>query len=340
MLPPTGGPGKASSGIEMCHPQPAVHLRANSGGCLPPHEPERKSLWPWAAYLPLGADGAGFLLHSGGNLVLLLTQVGVIAMPLCQNHTRVIEWVFLTSFHQHEHPPLSSLRLFHHPHLYKRFHKQHHEWTAPIGVVATYAHPLEHVVGGHFQSLQGSEPGHLAVTNPNICSFSLLQLSNLLPVVIGPVILGSHISTTCMWYCVALISTTISHCGYHLPFLPSPEFHDFHHLRCVHLSIPLINFYFLKYLSAYRETKITHFKFEIYNNCNISWFQVQPVLWCVRRARSSPRHRRQIQAEQTVRAPRAADQPHSSERKHPWYAEEGSLTSEARLTNHWILSLN
>ncbi|XP_077362064.1 fatty acid hydroxylase domain-containing protein 2 isoform X2 [Festucalex cinctus] len=94
-----------------------------------------------------------------------------------------------------------SHRLFHHPNLYKRFHKQHHEWTAPIGVVATYAHPLEHT------------------------------LSNLLPVVIGPVLLASHVSSTCMWYCLALVSTTISHCGYHLPFLPSPEFHDFHHLR-------------------------------------------------------------------------------------------------------------
>ncbi|XP_004076095.1 fatty acid hydroxylase domain-containing protein 2 [Oryzias latipes] len=94
-----------------------------------------------------------------------------------------------------------SHRLFHHPSLYKHFHKQHHEWTAPIGVISIYAHPLEHVI------------------------------SNTLPVMIGPVLLGSHLSTTCMWYCVALISTTISHCGYHLPFLPSPEFHDFHHLK-------------------------------------------------------------------------------------------------------------
>ncbi|KAK5858855.1 hypothetical protein PBY51_002968 [Eleginops maclovinus] len=94
-----------------------------------------------------------------------------------------------------------SHRLFHHPSLYKRFHKQHHEWTAPIGVVCIYAHPLEHVI------------------------------SNMLPVALGPVLLGSHVSTTAMWYSVALISTTISHCGYHLPFLPSPEFHDFHHLR-------------------------------------------------------------------------------------------------------------
>lgn len=46
MLPPTGGPGKAASGTEMRHPQPAVHLRAHGGGCLPPHEPERKSLRP------------------------------------------------------------------------------------------------------------------------------------------------------------------------------------------------------------------------------------------------------------------------------------------------------
>ncbi|CAL9686127.1 unnamed protein product [Knipowitschia caucasica] len=94
-----------------------------------------------------------------------------------------------------------SHRLFHQPRFYKQFHKQHHEWTAPIGIVCIYAHPLEHMV------------------------------SNMFPVVLGPVLLGSHVSTMGLWLCLALISTTVSHCGYHLPLLPSPEFHDYHHLR-------------------------------------------------------------------------------------------------------------
>ena len=37
-------------------------------------------------------------------------------------------------------------RLLHHPTLYKKIHKKHHEWTAPIGVISIYAHPIEHVV--------------------------------------------------------------------------------------------------------------------------------------------------------------------------------------------------
>ncbi|KAM4678113.1 fatty acid hydroxylase domain-containing protein 2 [Discoglossus pictus] len=94
-----------------------------------------------------------------------------------------------------------SHRLFHHPSIYKRIHKQHHEWTAPVGVVSLYAHPLEHI------------------------------FSNMLPSMVGPMLMGSHVTTIMLWFCLALVVTTISHCGYHLPFLPSPEFHDFHHLK-------------------------------------------------------------------------------------------------------------
>ncbi|XP_051023231.1 fatty acid hydroxylase domain-containing protein 2-like [Acomys russatus] len=94
-----------------------------------------------------------------------------------------------------------SHRLLHHPTLYKKIHKKHHEWTAPIGVITMYAHPIE------------------------------LAASNMLSVMVGPLAMGSHLSSIIVWLCVALIVSTISHCGYHLPFLPSPEFHDYHHLK-------------------------------------------------------------------------------------------------------------
>jgi methylsterol monooxygenase len=94
-----------------------------------------------------------------------------------------------------------SHRLLHHPRIYKHVHKIHHEWTAPIGIVSVYAHPLEHVI------------------------------SNMVPLLVGPLLCGSHIATTWLWYTLALFSTTIHHCGYHFPLLPSPEFHDFHHLK-------------------------------------------------------------------------------------------------------------
>lgn len=42
----------------------------------------------------------------------------------------------------------SLLRLVHLPLLYKQIHKKHHEWTAPVGVVSMYAHPVEHIVSG------------------------------------------------------------------------------------------------------------------------------------------------------------------------------------------------
>ncbi|XP_028638345.1 fatty acid hydroxylase domain-containing protein 2 [Grammomys surdaster] len=92
-------------------------------------------------------------------------------------------------------------RLFHHPKLFKKIHRKHHEWTAPVGVVSIYADPIEHMV------------------------------ANMLPVMVGPLAMGSHLSSITAWLSLVLIISTLTHCGYHLPFLPLPELHEYHHLK-------------------------------------------------------------------------------------------------------------
>ncbi|KAF9303582.1 hypothetical protein BGZ74_003467 [Mortierella antarctica] len=92
-------------------------------------------------------------------------------------------------------------RLFHHPRLYKRFHKQHHLYTAPIGIAAIYCHPLEHF------------------------------MCNLAPLLLGPIVMKSHVLTLWLWITIGQTNAINSHCGFQLPLFPSPLAHDYHHER-------------------------------------------------------------------------------------------------------------
>ncbi|KAG0339625.1 hypothetical protein BG000_001713 [Podila horticola] len=92
-------------------------------------------------------------------------------------------------------------RLLHHPRLYKRIHKQHHLYTAPIGIAAIYCHPLEHF------------------------------MCNLSPLLLGPIVMKSHILTLWLWITIGQTNAINSHCGFQLPLFPSPLAHDYHHER-------------------------------------------------------------------------------------------------------------
>eukprot|EP00118_Oscarella_pearsei_P016736 m.161921 g.161921 ORF g.161921 m.161921 type:complete len:252 (+) comp38825_c0_seq2:601-1356(+) len=92
-------------------------------------------------------------------------------------------------------------RLFHVPYFYKRFHKIHHEWTSPMAIISIYCHPFEYL------------------------------LSNIVPILAGPLLMGSHLASMWAWIFAAVINSLNAHSGYHLPFLFSNESHDFHHAK-------------------------------------------------------------------------------------------------------------
>jgi sterol desaturase/sphingolipid hydroxylase (fatty acid hydroxylase superfamily) len=89
----------------------------------------------------------------------------------------------------------TSHRLLHVPWLYHRFHKQHHNFKAPIALAAVYAHPVEVLVGNTFA-------------------------------VMGPAFfVGMHGAVWYIGIVLGFLSTQSSHAGFDL----NGRFHDRHH---------------------------------------------------------------------------------------------------------------
>jgi len=106
-------------------------------------------------------------------------------------------------------------RLLHWGALYKHVHKLHHEYSAPFGIAAEYAHPVEVLFTG-------------------------------MGFFIGPAVLllagiDMHVITMAAWLAVRLVLVVDVHAGYDfpwslrhwLPFWGGADFHDYHHMAFV-----------------------------------------------------------------------------------------------------------
>lgn len=100
-------------------------------------------------------------------------------------------------------------RMLHRGALYKHIHKIHHNFQAPFGIAAEYAHPIETVVlgGGFF---------------------------------IGIILFCDHMIFMWIWMCLRVLEAVDAHTGYShwqplhlLPFYGGAHFHDFHHRNFV-----------------------------------------------------------------------------------------------------------
>jgi len=83
--------------------------------------------------------------------------------------------------------------------LYGAIHKVHHAWTSPVSYASIYCHPVEHLV------------------------------SNIPPLIVGPIICGSHVLAIAVFLFLAVVHVTGVHSGYWV--CDDNGAHDEHHRR-------------------------------------------------------------------------------------------------------------
>ncbi|CAE8617996.1 unnamed protein product [Polarella glacialis] len=83
--------------------------------------------------------------------------------------------------------------------MYQAVHKIHHTWTAPTSYSAIYCHPIEQILG------------------------------NSVPLLVGPLLCGSHIFTTAVWLFTYMAHSCGTHSGFW--FCDDHGMHDEHHAK-------------------------------------------------------------------------------------------------------------